>query len=1015
MRNPACSRTMMLLAEKEVQLKEYHAAKKDRVQLMTGLRVELTGEMPSPHLSAMVKARKESTQIAELQTASGAVSDSKGILEAASAFFAGIFGEDRCRLKENWKPIKGKKLEKWDAEELAADWTEEEVKAAFGAMAANKSPGKDGLPKELFEAHWDLLGKGFMAMAKDFAASASLSTDVKEAVTILLHKKGDKDQLNNYRPITLLNFSYKVLARVIADRMKKVMGKVISEEQYGFLPGRRLTDAVGLFADVIDAARNKNKDWFLLLVDFKKAYDLVSRDYTFKILREMGFFGAAGWLGRRQGCPLAPYLFLCAVEPLAQEVWRKKLGLSKADEHLSYIGYADDTTLILEGKEQIIKAEKVLEKFKLTSGLETNVEKSVILPLGDNLHRHSCRPQSFRWAGADEAERLLGIWVTPAGRCQPTWEKAGASVVGKLKTWEKIYLPTKARAAVVNGYSMSVVAFQTQVYPPPPVTWNALSKTFQNFVSGNKATADRVFRLWSKDLLHTSREDGGVGVCDPEMILACLSARRVGLLITEKNVLKKEIMMWAAELPMGIESFFAHDKLLRRWEGRSARWKIACENFMKSPLGELPEIVTREAAEGERIVFNKRILLRGSTPVGGQKDAKPLWEMRLGHLISYDKEGVPTLRGMESLEKELGGKGPARLALKAFEAAPETWRTLLLDGSYREQSNPSTVGSHRRRYIPPGRDFTLLPIFEKGKVVPMRQLKKLWKKGQKASVKQQQWSGRWNGKIDWKRAISVGERLSFLSGQPKCPHSGGEETLEHCLYDCPKIQAVITALKRALQKSAHSLHPPTPLLPLTPPALATANMAAGETSAGSGNQSMQVGVGVGVGVGSTTGGVVETRVRVATVVTVPGVSFPVSFDALRCFSLPRAARKAAGDVQVWWHGLMGGGRGGSGGGTGGGGSYGKGGGAACKQLKFFANPACKGKALDEVLQPQFAALRRFFHVPSAKKIPRWTSVSCKCCACLASLPPCLFAFLPPCLIAFFPPCHPFHTHLIPSM
>ncbi|CAI5939086.1 unnamed protein product [Closterium sp. NIES-64] len=202
-------------------------------------------------------------------------------------------------------------------------------------------------------------------------------------------------------------------------------------------------------------------------------------------------------------------------------------------------------------------------------------------------------------------------------------------------------------------------------------------------------------------------------------------------------------------------------------------------------------------------------------------------------------------------------------------------------------------------------------------------------------------------------------------------------------------------------------------------AVATTHVARGENSAGSGNQSMQpgvgvgmgvgVGVGVGVGDGSSTGGAVEARVHVATVIAVPGVSVPVSFDALRCFSLPRAARKAAGDVQVWWHGLTGGstggGRGGSGGGTGGGGLYGKGGGAACKQLKFFANPACKGKALDEVLQPQYSNLRKFFHIPSSKKVARWTSVSLQvwCVPCLpASLLPCFLASLPPFLLASSP-------------
>ncbi|CAI7869931.1 unnamed protein product [Closterium sp. NIES-54] len=289
MRGPNCKQTSERLAVKEVQLREYQASWKDKLHLMSGLRTELRGEVASQHLTVMVRARKACTQIAELQTSSGVVSDSPGILRAASAFFTEIFGRDRCQLEETWRPVKEKTLRAWEAEELSADWTEEEVKKAFSPMAAHKSPGKDDLPKELFEAHWDLLGKGFMALAKDFAQTTVLSTEVKEVVTILLHKKGDKDQLNNYRLVTLLNFTYKVLARVMADRMKRFLGRVISPEQYGFLPGRRLTDAVGLVTDIIDTARNDNEGWFLLLVDFKKGFDLVSRGYLFRMMRAMGF------------------------------------------------------------------------------------------------------------------------------------------------------------------------------------------------------------------------------------------------------------------------------------------------------------------------------------------------------------------------------------------------------------------------------------------------------------------------------------------------------------------------------------------------------------------------------------------------------------------------------------------------------------------------------------------------------------------------------------------------------
>ncbi|CAI6007999.1 unnamed protein product [Closterium sp. NIES-65] len=203
------------------------------------------------------------------------------------------------------------------------------------------------------------------------------------------------------------------------------------------------------------------------------------------------------------------------------------------------------------------------------------------------------------------------------------------------------------------------------------------------------------------------------------------------------------------------------------------------------------------------------------------------------------------------------------------------------------------------------------------------------------------------------------------------------------------------------------------------------------TTAGSKNLSMGVGLGVGLGVrvagSGGTGGAVGASVQVATQITVPGVSLPVSFDALRCFTLPRAAAKAARDVQVWWHGLAGNSKGGSKG-------------AACKQLRFFANPACKGKALDEVLKPQYAGLRKFFHVPRwvlgqpgrwvghgarrrspdgllllaslVRALPPCLHATLPSCH-LASMPPCHLAIMPPCLHASMPPCH--HATLPPCL
>ncbi|CAI7909365.1 unnamed protein product [Closterium sp. NIES-53] len=243
------------------------------------------------------------------------------------------------------------------------------------------------------------------------------------------------------------------------------------------------------------------------------------------------------------------------------------------------------------------------------------------------------------------------------------------------------------------------------------------------------------------------------------------------------------------------------------------------KNFMRTPLGVLPVANTGEAVEGERIVFNRRLLINGTISVGGQRVAKALWEKRLGDLIKIGDNVAYELKDTATLERELGGKGAARLARKAFEAAPWEWKELLLSAP------PLSSGSAggRRGFSSAGRKLTDFPIFENGGIAPLKRLKLLWKEGQKPSAKQQLWKGRWNGCIKWKRTIAirdslvtpskprdvllrihnlnlqVGERVAFFSSKPVCPYCGGVETLEHCLYSCPKIQAVTSALLRSLR------------------------------------------------------------------------------------------------------------------------------------------------------------------------------------------------------------------------
>ncbi|CAI5938157.1 unnamed protein product [Closterium sp. NIES-65] len=365
-------KTNSLLLTREEQLEAYRENERERPEVFAGCTTELQGEIPSPYLSTKVKMRKERTLIEEVRFRGERCRGSQAVFKAASAHFEEAFKEVQVGPHSaDADFVVDRVLPSEAAAKLGAPWTEPEVKAALIGLPKGKSPGQDGLPAELFVSHWDLLGECFMEFVRGFERTGVLPKSLTTALTKLLHKKGEKDLLTNYRPITLLTTVYKVLAKVLVNKLKKELHQVISKEQHGFIPGRSLADAIVVVADVIKAAYNDGEDWYLLLVDFQKAYDTVSRPFLFRTLEKLGLPGnfvrwtegrhkgagtrmaINGWLGERmemqrgvrQGCPLAPYLFLCALEPLCAEIRGRDLGV-RADggDAVSYVGYADETS-----------------------------------------------------------------------------------------------------------------------------------------------------------------------------------------------------------------------------------------------------------------------------------------------------------------------------------------------------------------------------------------------------------------------------------------------------------------------------------------------------------------------------------------------------------------------------------------------------------------------------------------------------------------------------------------------
>ena len=290
--------------------------------------------------------------------------------------------------------------------ELSKEITERELRGAVNSMAKGKTPGHDDIPVELFQKMWYTIGKDFRLMVKMSIEEKKLHEGITEGLICLIPKEGDAKDLNYWRPITLLTVTYKIFAKALQMRLQPLLRDVISPEQTVFLPLRFSLDNIVLTQETLHWAKKSNQPSIFLKLDFSKAYDKVSWRFLFRAMKALNiceefidwvklFFTNASAAvnlngnpggnfkierGMRQGCPLAPYLFLIVGEILthmikrAVEEGRLKGVFLPGGKKQQYISqYADDSSFMVRGtKEDVDELVSILETFSQASGMEIN-------------------------------------------------------------------------------------------------------------------------------------------------------------------------------------------------------------------------------------------------------------------------------------------------------------------------------------------------------------------------------------------------------------------------------------------------------------------------------------------------------------------------------------------------------------------------------------------------------------------------------------------------------------------
>lgn len=172
---------------------------------------------------------------------------------------------------------------------LVSVFTEDEVRKAIFQMEHNKAPGLDGFPAEFYQFFWNLIKDDLMALFMDFHKGELPLYSLNFGTIILLPKCSDAATIQQYRPICLLNVSFKIFTKTLTNRVSGVADKVIGPTQSAFIPGRNIMEGAVILHETIHELHRKKQSEVILKIDFEKAYDKAKWSFVQQNLHMKGF------------------------------------------------------------------------------------------------------------------------------------------------------------------------------------------------------------------------------------------------------------------------------------------------------------------------------------------------------------------------------------------------------------------------------------------------------------------------------------------------------------------------------------------------------------------------------------------------------------------------------------------------------------------------------------------------------------------------------------------------------
>ena len=335
-----------LLTDVRSELEDAHHQQAKGCRIRANVQWAEEGEASTSYFFKLEQRHGQSRLFSVIRTAGGSVVSSFVLIVRAWVFFyVTLFSADVLHVghQDFFLSHITQKLSPEQRAFCDGEVTAEEYKRALDGMVSGRSPSLDGFPAEFYRTFWPVLGQDFVEVMNFCYASGRLSSSQRSGLITLLFKRGDRLEMKNWRPITLLCVDYKIASKAIANRLLTVLPSLIHPNQTCGIKGQNPSVNHRMLQDIVGDLNSRGLGGAVLSLDQEKAFNRVDWAYLLRVLKHMNFgVSFCNWVslfytsisssvlvngeqsepfyvarGVRQGCPLSPLLYVIMAETLA--------------------------------------------------------------------------------------------------------------------------------------------------------------------------------------------------------------------------------------------------------------------------------------------------------------------------------------------------------------------------------------------------------------------------------------------------------------------------------------------------------------------------------------------------------------------------------------------------------------------------------------------------------------------------------------------------------------------------